>query len=402
LRDVIRILFDARNEDMPAHRIREDTRIQPEALELLKDLNLLTEEDGYLALDIDLVEFLERTLNISEVVSTGRITELSNDSQELYNIYDELASEEAKRSAIRKIRKQTETIVADFRSTQRDIRRLISQEFRFEPSLPLKLQQLDRYQKKSEDFVHSLDLCQQRFDDTETWAASSHPNLRASRRRLQKQLRIARRAAAKIASEILDYIHRAREDKAYLNKLSRICDLIERQEYESQSNLNDVLASGVLTRLSRIEPIRTLLPADLNGDEHLVLKLNERAEKFGLAQKEQEAPVLELESEIEQTVYVPNIQGILASFKNYHQGRDLFNFLFEERIKFPADDKLEENLLETFCLILTTEQSKDLFVSDGLGTYTGNRKSYRYMLVYATQTPDSTVRHSLSKEPALI
>jgi len=403
LREVIRILFDARNEDMPAHRIHEDTRIQPESLELLKDLNLLTEDDGYIFLDVDLVQFLERTLNISEVVSTGRITELSNDSQELYNLYDQLASEEARRSAIRKIRKQTETIVADLRSTQRDIRRLISQEFRFEPSLPLKLQQLERYQKKSEDFVHNLNLCQQRFDDTETWAASSHPNLRSSRRRLQRQLRVARRAAAKIASEILDYIHRAREDKVYLNKLARICDLIEHQEYESQSNLNTVLESGVLARLGRTDPIRTLLPADLDGDEHLVLKLNERAEKFGFAQNEQDAPDLESNSEAEQTVHIPNIQGILESFRTNHQDRDLLTFLFDEPINFPDDDTREENLLETFCLILTTEQSKKLFVQNGLGTYIGKRKTYQHMRIYATNTAGSTVRHTLqSEEPALI
>jgi hypothetical protein len=403
LREVIRILFDARNEDMPAHRIREDSRIQPDALNLLKDLNLLSEEDGYLSLDIDLIEFLERTLNISEVVSTGRITELSNDSQELYNIYDGLDSEVARRSAIRKIRKQTETIIADFRTTQKDIRRLINQEFRFESSLELKLQQLETYQRKSEEFVNTLELCQSRFDDTETWEAASHPNLRTPRKRLQKQLRIARRSAATIASEILDYIHRAREDKIYLNKLARICDLIERQEYESQSNLMTLLVNGSLARLSRTEPIRTLLPADLNGDEQLVSKLNERAERLGLAQYEQEAPSLETNPDESHTIHIPDVQGIIAAFEINHRDRDLFTFLFDEPINFPTDDMLEENLLETFCLILTTEYSMKLFVHQDLGTYIGKNRTYRYMVVYAAPISNSTPRHELQAQgPALI
>lgn len=376
-------------------------RIQPEALELLKDLNLLFEEDGYLSLDVDLIEFLERTLNISEIVSTGRIVELSNDSQNLYSIYDGLESDEDRRSAARKIRKLTETIVADFRTTQKDIRRLINQEFRFETSLTLKLQQLETYQKKSEEFVNTLELCQRRFDDTETWIAASHPNLRAPRKRLQKQLRIARQSAAAIASDILDYIHRAREDKDYLNKLARICDLIDRQEYESQSNLNEVLLQGNLSRLSRTEPIRTLLASDLDGDEQLISRLNERAEKLGLAQEEQDAPVLVQNEDTSQTIHIPDIRSIIATFERTHRNRDLFTFLFEEPINFPADDMLEQRLLETFCLILTTESSMRFFVKDHMGEYLGKDKRYHYMIVYAEPISNSRPRHEIQSQPLI-
>ena len=398
LREVIRILFDARNEDMPAHRIREDARIQPESLELLKSLNLLSEEDGYLSLDVDLIEFLERTFNISEVVSTGRINELSNDSQNLYNIYDSLDSDDARRSATRRIRKFTDTIIADLRTTQRDVRRLINQEFRFETSLHLKLQQLETYQQKSEDFIHALQLCQRRFDDTETSLAAAHPILRSTRKRFQKQLRAARKASAAIASEILDYIHRAREDKTYLNKLARICDLIERQEYESKSDLNDVIDSGVLSRLSRAEPIRTLLPSDLDGDEHLLLRLTERAKTFGIVESSSEAPILEDEDSEDQSIHIPDIPRILDAFTGYHRGRDLFTFLFEEPTEFPDDSHLEERLLETFCLILTTEKSMVLYASDSLGQYKGTVRNYHYMRVFAEKVENSRLRNEVHSE----
>ena len=87
-RSVISVLFDARNEDYRLSRLRENPQVSAEAVEFMRALDLIEIEDGTIALNRDLVEFLERTLGVSDFVMTGRIGEINVDIQRFYNLYE--------------------------------------------------------------------------------------------------------------------------------------------------------------------------------------------------------------------------------------------------------------------------------------------------------------------------
>jgi hypothetical protein len=383
-RSVISVLFDARNEDYRVSRLRENPQVSAEAVDFMRSLDLIEIEDGTVALSRDLVEFLERTLGVSDFVMTGRIGEINVDIQRFYNFYETCSTSRDRTTLALRIKRLSKQLIADLRNTQRDLRRLLDNEFRFETSLQLKLEQLEIYQQKSKSFVEDLEKCQRMFQDQATMRASSNESLLITRKQLGRQIHVAGKAAATLAYDISSYIHRAKEDRDHLSKLSQICELIDRQEFQSRSNLVEILESGALAHLQRAEPIRTTLPSDLNGDAVLQGRLFLRAEHIGMMEnREDKHPTMEDDEDNESEIYLPDIPNMVQAFQNHHDGRDLLIFLLEAPNNFPKDELLLERILESFCMIATAKESDSLYVLQELGERQEKYLQLKYLQIHA-------------------
>ena len=383
-RTAISVLFDSRNDDYRLSRLRENPQISGEAVDFMRSLDLIEVEDGIVSLNRDLVEFLERTLGLSDFVMTGRIGEISIEIQRYYNTYETCPTNRDRTTLALRIKRLSKQLIADLRNTQRDLRRLLDNEFRFETSLHLKLEQLEIYQEKSKAFVGDLEQCQRMFKEQATMRGSTHESLLITRKQLGRQIHIAGKAAATLAYDISSYIHRTKEDRDHLSKLSQICELIDRQEFKSRSNLVEVLQSGALANLQRAEPIRTSLPADLKGDSLLQGRFYLRAEQMGMVNdSDEEPPTMEDDEGAESEVYLPDIPDMVQTFQNHHDDRDLLTFLLETPNNFPKDELLLERLLECFCMIATAKESDDLYVLPELGERQEAYLHIKYLQIHA-------------------
>lgn len=398
-RSVISVLFDARNEDYRLSRLREDAQVSAEAIEFMQSLDLIELDDGTVALNRDLVEFLERTLGVSDFVMTGRIGEMNRDIQQFYNTYETCLTSRDRKTLALRIKRLSKQLIADLRNTQRDLRRLLDNEFRFETSLHLKLEQLEIYQQKSKSFLEDLESCRRLYQGQASMRAASNETLLITRKQLGRQIHVAGKAAATLAYDISGYIHRAKEDREHLSKLSQVCELIERQEFQSRSNLVEILESGALAQLQRAEPIRSTLPSDLRGDSLLQGRFYLRAEHMGFMEDggETEPPTMEDDETEIPKIYLPDIPNMVQSFQDYHEGRDLLTFLMEAPNNFPKDEQLLERLLESFCMIATAKESDVLYVLSELGTMQADHLQLRYLQIHAERIEGALQRSDIDQ-----
>lgn len=223
--------------------------------------------------------------------------------------------------------------------------------------------------------------------------ASSNESLLITRKQLGRQIHVAGKAAATLAYDISSYIHRAKEDRDHLSKLSQLCELIDRQEFQSRSNLVEILESGALAHLQRAEPIRTALPSDLNGDAVLQSRLYLRAERMGMMEdRKDEHPTMEDDEGTESEIYLPDIPDMVQTFQNHHDGRDLLTFLLEAPNNFPKDEHLLERLLESFCMIATAKESDSLYVLRELGETQAEHLQLKYLQIHAERVDGAAPR----------
>lgn len=359
-RNIIRFLFSHRYEELPSHIVYAQFLAKTNSLEFLIRAGQLIEEDGFIYLNDDLVKWLESSFGISEGLNVSGIDERAKDTYTFYLNYENLTSEASRSKITRQIWRSLKELAHMVRGTQSDIQRLVDREITYENDPLIKLDRLELYAGKTEDFERNIRRCQRLLEDTEIMKASLEPTLRSPRSRLSKQLSRSYSAAAEMSGIIIEYIHRAKENQAFYSKMNEIMDLIQSKELLARTNIEALVADGQMGVLWKAEAAHTQLPSHLWEKEHLLLKFQEKARQFNLIESHQDAPSLDHVIPEAEPIYIADPARVFKRFQS--SNKDLLEFLIDTApAKISKPQEKTDYLLETFCLVVGSQYGEQLY-----------------------------------------
>lgn len=148
---------------------------------------------------------------------------------------------------------------------------------------------------------------------------------------------------------IEDYLNRVQRDYARARKLIRLCGFIERHEHLTATNILDVAAKATGPWFHEFR-LRTLLdPAIVDGQPDMLQRVLARA---GLGETAGKPRKVDFETEsVDDIPPVIDWQNVYETFSK--QKDDLFVFL--GKVKMEGRHLTEEQRIDGYCAILTTE-----------------------------------------------
>ena len=349
-------------------------------LQHLLSHSVITQNDGFLEIDAQFLDFFEQILGVNEEINISYINENIKSIRE--NIVYYLQEENANRSYgyLRVIKNTFKKIGLITVRNVVDLRRNIDTTFKNEPNYRNKKTKLENLDGKRVDITRLIQETQRLIEQEEPTFFKS--DLDEEFLRIITQLKLILRECIhnliEIEKQIIDYLNQIKQQSGFLEKLRKIKYLKDQFIIESSTNIKKVLTSENAVMFENRPAYQLKLSMDLlNSDQEtfesiqkIALQLkNEQKFRHRLADK---ISLEYLEDQVEEDTFI-NLEEIKNNF--VAGSHDLFTFVlhygFIQEVSF-------NNRVALYCQIVSQYET-ELNVTD---EYRTSLDQVEYALVY--------------------
>jgi hypothetical protein len=315
------------------------------ALELVE----FDSEAGEYRLDDRVEHFFDEMLRASEVAQADWLVGLLDEIRRTIEGYNKLSDPLKGDPLLRRICRILRTCKGRIQRHLEDVKAAVDFDYRAGADYEVKLIKLEWHLERAKSYGNAVDALNSLLRNDAFFQIHQEIDILSLRRQVIQRCGQVGDALIDVYQLIEDYLNRVQRDYARARKLLQLCGLIERHEHLTATNIAEVAtaASGPWFHEFRL---RTLLdPTIVDGRPDLLQRVLAKA---GIG--EASGKPKRIDTEPESTDDVPPVidwQNVYESFTK--QKSDLFTFLGKIRVE--RRPLSEEERIEGFCAILTTE-----------------------------------------------
>jgi hypothetical protein len=300
-------------------------------------------------LDDRVEHFFDEMLRASEVAQADWLMGLLEEIRRTIEGYNKLSDPIKGEPLLRRICRILRSCKGRIQRHLEDVKAAVDFDYRAGADYEVKLIKLEWHLERAKSYGNAVDGLNNLLRNDAFFQVHQEIEILSLRRQVIHRCGQVGDALIDVYQLIEDYLNRVQRDYARARKLLQLCGLIERHEHLTATNLSDVATAGSGPWFHEFR-LRTLLdPAIIDGRPDLLQRVLARAgigEAVGKPKR--------IDAEPESTDDVPPVidwQNVYEAFSN--QKEDLFAFLSKVRVE--GRPLTEEDRIEGFCAILTTE-----------------------------------------------
>lgn len=352
--------------------------LSEDRLHSLIEKGILRQNNSYLEIDDQFLEFFEEILEVNEEINTAYIHESISQVKQNILYYLQEPNENRKYSYLRKIK-------TTLRKTGRvvlrnivDLNRNIDNTFKAEPNYKIKISKLENYDKKRLDINVLIDQTERLVTEEEQtfFRSALDDELKQVIVRLRLDLHTSRHNLVEVQRQVIDYLNKIKHQNSTLERIRQIKYLKDQFELKSKTNFLEVLNEDASLSFepAPIYPLK-VSTMQLEDDASLEviskiikrLRLNNRI-ALPVADKISQADL----NEDTEEEFVIDFDQIKSNF--LASGNHLFNFILN--YQYPRELSFEEKVT-LFCQIVSLYEN-DLNVTETFQV----KENIEYALVY--------------------
>lgn len=333
--------------------------LSEDRLQSLIEKGILRQNNSYLEIDDQFLEFFEDILEVNEEINTAYIHESISQVKQNILYYLQEPNENRKYSYLKKIK-------ATLRKTGRvvlrnivDLNRNIDNTFKAEPNYKIKISKLENYDRKRIDINVLIDQTEKLVTEEELtfFRSAIDDDLKEVIVRLRLDLHLGRHNLVEVQRQVIDYLNKIKHQNTTLERIRQVKYLKDQFELKSKTNFLEVLAeeNPLAFEPTPTYPLKLAL-TQLEEDSafELILKISKRVlsgnrPKLPVADKISEADLNE-DTEEEFVIDFDQLKNnFLAS------GNHLFNFILN--YSYPRELSFEEKVT-LFCQIVSLYENE--------------------------------------------
>lgn len=333
--------------------------LSEDRLQSLIEKGILRQNNSYLEIDDQFLEFFEDILEVNEEINTAYIHESISQVKQNILYYLQEPNENRKYSYLKKIK-------ATLRKTERvvlrnivDLNRNIDNTFKAEPNYKIKISKLENYDRKRIDINVLIDQTEKLVTEEELtfFRSAIDDDLKEVIVRLRLDLHLGRHNLVEVQRQVIDYLNKIKHQNTTLERIRQVKYLKDQFELKSKTNFLEVLAeeNPLAFEPTPTYPLKLAL-TQLEEDSafELILKISKRVlsgnrPKLPVADKISEADLNE-DTEEEFVIDFDQLKNnFLAS------GNHLFNFILN--YSYPRELSFEEKVT-LFCQIVSLYENE--------------------------------------------
>lgn len=333
--------------------------LSEDRLQSLIEKGILRQNNSYLEIDDQFLEFFEDILEVNEEINTAYIHESISQVKQNILYYLQEPNENRKYSYLKKIKgtlRKTGRIV--LRNIV-DLNRNIDNTFKAEPNYKIKISKLENYDKKRIDINVLIDQTEKLVTEEELtfFRSAIDDDLKDVIVRLRLDLHLGRHNLVEVQRQVIDYLNKIKHQNTTLERIRQVKYLKDQFELKSKTNFLEVLAeeNSLAFEPTPTYPLKLAL-TQLEEDSafELILKISKRVlsgnrPKLPVADKISDEDLNE-DTEEEFVIDFDQLKNnFLAS------GNHLFNYILN--YSYPRELSFEEKVT-LFCQIVSLYENE--------------------------------------------
>jgi hypothetical protein len=333
--------------------------LSEDRLQSLIEKGILRQNNSYLEIDDQFLEFFEDILEVNEEINTAYIHESISQVKQNILYYLQEPNENRKYSYLKKIK-------ATLRKTGRivlrnivDLNRNIDNTFKAEPNYKIKISKLENYDKKRIDINVLIDQTEKLVTDEELtfFRSAIDDDLKEVIIRLRLDLHLGRHNLVEVQRQVIDYLNKIKHQNTTLERIRQVKYLKDQFELKSKTNFLEILReeNSLAFEPTPAYPLKlALTQLEEDSSFELILRISKRVlsgnrPKLPVADKISEADLNEDTEEEFVIDYDQLKNNFLAS------GNHLFNFILN--YPYPRELSFEEKVT-LFCQIVSLYENE--------------------------------------------
>ncbi|MBC7475083.1 MAG: hypothetical protein H7263_12380 [Candidatus Sericytochromatia bacterium] len=374
---MISYLFENRKINISQENIADLPFFESNKLDYLIENSILGQNADNISIDINLLEFFEDFLNISEQINTAYISDTVKDLESNIIFFIEETREKEKENYLSKIKRYLKGISRNIKKEIIALKRNTDLVYKTEQNFNIKKIKLEDYKQKRNDII-DLRISIGNILDSKRIILESIGDIELNSiiLNVHKILEESFTYLIEIQQELIEYINKAQIYGEIFRKVQKLKYLKDHQEIKYKTNITKVIA---IEHALILQPRRTFFykisNAFLQSDEGFgvikkLVKKNKQKNKVILPSKVIISD--DYFDQLEELEEIIDLNAIKNAF--YISGQDLFNFVMNFNLQktFTFDERVT-----IFCKIIS-EYEDELIIKDDLGIH----NKLNYALVY--------------------
>lgn len=374
---LVNYLFENRKLNISLESIADLPFFEAEKLNYLIENSILAQNADNISLDINLLEFFEDFLNISEQINTAYISDTVRDLESNIIFYTEETRTKEKETYLSKIKRYLKGIARNIKKEIIALKRNIDIVYKSEQNFKIKKKKLEDYRQKRNDIIE-LKLSIENLLDSKIpiLEAIGDMELNSIIVNVYRILEESFTYLIEIQQELIEYINKAQIYGEIFRKVQKLKHLKDHQEIKYKTDIHKVIAreNGLILQ-SRKTFYYKVSQSFLQTDDgfSVIKKVAARNKQKGkvLLPSQEMIP----EAYFDHTEDLEEIIDLSAVKKAFYQsGQDLFTFIINFQLEKPFTF---EERVSIFCKMIA-EFEDELIIREDLGS----SRELNYALVY--------------------
>lgn len=375
---LINYLFENRKINISIDNISDLSFFLSEKLNYLIENSILSQNADNISLDVNLLQFFEKTLNISDQINTAYISEIVKNLGDNILYYIQDTTEKGKLEYLFKIKRDLKGIARNINKEIITLKRNIDNVYKTEQNFKIKKKKLEDYKQKRDDIIELKINIEKLIDNKRVILESiGDMELNSIIFTVHKTLEESFTYLIEIQQELIEYINKSQIYGEIFRKVQKLKYLKDHQEIKYKTDITKVISKEYGLNLQPRKIFYTKISESfLQSDQgfEIIKKLakkNKTKNKVLLPSKEIISD--DYFDQVEEIEEIIDLNTIKKSFDNSNQ--DLFKFIlnFDFLNSFTFEEKIN-----IFCKIIA-EFENELIIKEDLSNY----NEINYALVYS-------------------
>lgn len=380
---LVNYLFENRKINNSIDNISDLSFFDPEKLNYLIENSILSQNADNISLDIDLLEFFEKSLNISEQINTAYINEIVRNLESDIFFYTQDTTENGRTNYLAKIKRNLKGIARNINKEIIALKRNIDNVYKTEQNFKIKKKKLEDYKQKKDDIIDLRKNIEKLLETKRIILDSiGDMELNSIVISVHKTLEESFTYLIEIQQELIEYINKAQIYGEIFRKVQKLKYLKDHHELSYKTDINKVITKEYSLNLQSKKTFyykmsQSLLQTDEGFEVIKKLSKKIKVKNKSLLPSSENIPDSYF-SQIEELDEMIDLNSIKTAF--YKSNQDLFNFILSLDLSKHLDFEERINL---FCKMIADFED-ELIIKNELG----NHEKLNYALVYPGESYD--------------